>query len=119
MANSPLKMLAQKAKNRLRNVSQTIKTNDDGKITRAGLTTHEYALIATRVKIEDDPLYPKVTKLLSREPDTPRPIGELIDHEVYDNLPDAEKQRYILNLSSRFLAIKRKFCATTQPAAEK
>ena len=76
-------------------------------------------LIATRVKIEDDPLYPKVTKLLSREPDTPRPIGELIDHEVYDNLPDAEKQRYILNLSSRFLAIKRKFCATPQPAAEK
>lgn len=111
MSNSALKLLAQKAKNRLRTALSNIEKSPQ--IKRAGLTSREYAIMATRVKIEDDPIYNKVVKILSRDPDTYRPLGELIEHDIFDNLNEAEKQKYILNLSSRFKAIKQKFFASS------
>lgn len=117
MSNSALKLLAQKAKNRLKTASNNLEAMPS--IKRAGLTSREYAIIATRVKVEDDPIYNKVIKILTKDPDTYRPLGELIEHDIYDNLPESDKQKYILNLSSRFKAIKQKFNSinpTPEPA---
>lgn len=114
MAKSSLKLLAQKAKNRLKNVSNNIDQKDSAQpaIKRVGLASHEYAVIATKIKIEDDPIYNKVIKMLSKNPDTHKPLGELIETEIYNNLNETEKQKYILNLSSRYKAIKNKFMQT-------
>ena len=114
MAKSSLKLLAQKAKNRLKNVSNNIDQKDSARpaIKRVGLANHEYAVIATKIKIEDDPIYNKVIKMLSKNPDTHKPLGELIETEIYNNLNETEKQKYILNLSSRYKAIKNKFMQT-------
>lgn len=111
MAKSTLKALAQKAKNRLKNVSLNLneKTSQEEHIKRVGLASHEYAIIATKIKIEDDPIYNKVIKLLTKNPDTYKPLGELIEHDIYDKLTEPDKQRYILNLSSRYQTIKNKY----------
>ncbi|MBQ7452924.1 MAG: hypothetical protein IJS68_01505 [Clostridia bacterium] len=65
MSKSEFKILVQKAKNRLKTISQNY--NEQEKTTKsAGLSLHQYALIATNIKIEDDPLYKKVEKCLRK-----------------------------------------------------
>ena len=107
MSKSDLKLLAQRAKNRLKYVGAT-QTNQKEPNKSIALASREYAIIATRVRIEDDPLFSKVSKLLTKNPDAYNPIGELINHSEFDNLSPTEKQRYILNLSKRFNKIKEK-----------
>lgn len=112
MANSYLKELAKKAKNRLKTVGEAIEANKQAKTKTAALSNHEYAIIATRVKIEDDPLYNKVVKLLAKDPDICNPIGQLINRKEFNELSETGKQRYILNLSTRFNKIKNKLLAS-------
>ena len=113
MGNSNLKDLAKKAKDRLKTVGASIEAGKNPATKTAALSNHEYALIATRVKVEDDPLFNKVSRLLAKNPDTPRPLGELIDHKEYDLLSESGKEKYVLNLSARFLKIKNKLCSQT------
>ena len=105
MSKSNLKLLAQKAKNRLKTISQNYNEQEKS-VKSAGLSLHQYALIATNIKIEDDPLYKKVEKMLEKDPDTSSPIGELIDKKQYANLSETQKERYILSLAKRYRKIK-------------
>lgn len=107
MGNTNLKLLAQKAKNRLKTVGETLEKED--KV--MALSSQRYAIIATRVKIEDDPLFNKVNRILTKNPDCYNPLGELIDHSVFDSLSPSAQQKYILNLSERFNKIKLKLLA--------
>lgn len=44
----------------------------------------------------------RVIAMLKKDPNTTSPIGNLIDHSVYDSLSESSKSRYILNLSSDY-----------------
>lgn len=109
MGNNNLKLLAQKAKNRLKTVGQTLEKESPNKV--VALSSQRYAIIATQVKIEDDPLFNKVSRILTKNPDCYNPLGELIDHKVFDSLTESAKQKYVLNLSFRFNKIKEKLLA--------
>ena len=100
--------MALKAKNRLKNVSASLTITNEGTIKRASLREHEYACIASKIKVEDDPLYKKVEKILEKDPDTPNPLGQLIDKNVYNTLSEIGKERYILDLAKKYAKIKEK-----------
>lgn len=101
MLNNVLKLLAQKAKKRLSTAGQTISQ----KQTSACLSQTTYALVANLQDIKEDPLYEKVKKLLDSD-DILNPIAELTDHKIYDNLSQVEKERYVIDLSKRYVELK-------------
>ena len=104
MANSALKLLAQKAKKRLSTAGQTVVKNK----TTAYLSQGGYAIVASKQKIEEDPLFEKVKKLLEKE-DVFNPLAELTDYDVFNNLSSIEKEKYIIDISKRYNEIKEYF----------
>ena len=48
----------------------------------------------------------KIHTLLKDDPNAINPIEQLIDHTIYNKLPESSKQRYILQLSSEYNRIK-------------
>ena len=104
MASNTLKQLAQKAKKRLSTVGQTI----NQKQTTAYLSQTTYAIVANLQDIKEDPLYDKVKKLMARE-DVFNPIAELTDDKLFSKLSDLEKEKYIINLSKRYVELKEYF----------
>lgn len=103
---STLKELAQRAKNRLKLLS----TDDKEKpktYSEACLSARiQYAIISSQRKVEDDALYGKVKKMLLKDMDVTNPLSQIIEHEIYDNLSSAQKEKYMYNLSKRYKAIK-------------
>lgn len=100
--NNSLRALAQKAKYRLRAIS----TNEEN-VTKACLSAKmQYAIIASQKKIEDDPLYNKVKKLLEKDPDTTSPLSQLIEHNIYDKLSERDQEKYMFKLSKRYIEIR-------------
>ena len=99
------KNLAKRAKNRLQAVSETKE-----KTTSKALSVRtSYYIVAGKTKpVEEDPLYPKIKKMLESNPDIFSPIGKLIDHTVFDDLSDTEKDKYLLDLTKRYHLIKAK-----------
>lgn len=57
----------------------------------------------------DELFYKKVCEVLESSDCLLRPLAKLIDHSVYDNLNDREKQSYILKLSDRFVKMKQRY----------
>ena len=104
MANSALKMLAQKAKKRLRTTGQNINC-ETGKTKSAYLSQASYAIVASKQTIEEDPLFEKVKKLMSRD-DVFNPLAELTDYSIFNNLSSLEKEKYIMDISKRYNDIK-------------
>lgn len=97
-----LKSLAQKAKNRLRAIS-----NEDEPQKEVCLSARvQYALIVSKKRIEDDPLYNKVKKLMMKNIDNPTPLHDLIDEREFNKLDQVGKEKYIFNLSKRYREIK-------------
>lgn len=107
MSNSALKLLAQKAKKRLSTAGQSL-TKDlqkQNKSTFAYLTNGTYAIVASRQKIEDDPLFDKVRKLLEKG-NVITPLAELTNYEIFNTLSQTDKERYIIDISKRYNEIK-------------
>ncbi len=113
MANSALKMLAQKAKKRLRTAGQNITTNENEKTKSAYLSQASYAIVASKQTIEEDPLFEKVKKLMSKE-DVFNPLAELTDYAVFNKLSSVEKEKYIMDISKRYNEIKDYFLSHPQ-----
>lgn len=107
MASSALKLLAQKAKKRLSTAGQNL-TNTPEKSTTAYLSQSSYAIVANKQRIEEDPLFEKVKKLMEKE-DILNPLAELTDYEVFNNLSSLEKEKYIIDISKRYNEIKSYF----------
>lgn len=103
MQNNTLKILAQKAKKRLSSAGQKI--TKDEKISKAYLSQQDYAIVASRQNIEEDPLFEKVKKVLQKG-DVFNPLAELTDQVVFNSLSSAEKERYIIDISKRYNRIK-------------
>ena len=110
--SSSLRALAQKAKNRLKSMQSndniSIVTNTKQKeYGEACLSARlQYAIIASQKKIQDDPLYNKVKKMLIKDIDVMNPLAQLIEHNIYDNLDDIQKEKYIYKLSKRYVEIR-------------
>jgi len=99
------KNLAKKAKNRLTMASVT-----QEKTTSKALSVQTSYYISSRmIKADNDPLYSKVKKMLDATPDIVSPIGKLIEKEIYDNLSSVEKDRYLLDLTKRYIAMKKEY----------
>lgn len=105
MANSALKLLAQKAKKRLSSAGQNVTKTVNEKSTFAYLSPNTYAIVANRQRIEEDPLFDKVKKVLEKD-DIINPLAELTDYNVFNNLSQAEKEKYIIDISKRYNEIK-------------
>lgn len=105
MSNSALKLLAQKAKKRLSTAGQNLPKQTHEKSTFAYLSQGTYAIVASKQKIEEDPLFEKVKKLIEK-PDVMNPLAELTDYEVFNTLSQPEKEKYIIDISKRYIEIK-------------
>ena len=107
MANSALKLLAQKAKKRLSTAGQNLEVVPE-KNKSMYLSQAKYAIVASKQKIEEDPLFDKVRKLMERE-DVMNPLAELTDQATFKNLNALDKEKYILDISKRYNDIKSYF----------
>lgn len=101
MANSALKLLAQKAKKRLSTAGQNLSEITSEKTTFAYLSQGNYAIVASKQRLEEDPLYEKVKKLVEEE-DVENPLAQLTEKDVFDKLSSAEKERYMMDISRRY-----------------
>ncbi len=66
-------------------------------------------LTATLAGEKEDEFYLKVKRMLLEEGEVSDAIGRLTDKPYYDTLSYAEKQRYTLNLSEKYLRALEKF----------
>lgn len=108
MSNT-LRDLAQRAKNRLRAISNNTKEEkrEHGNYNQACLSAKiQYAIISSQKKITDDPLYGKIKKMLAKDLDTMNPLSQIIEHDIYDGLSNAGKEKYMFKLSKRYATIK-------------
>ena len=101
MANSALKLLAQKAKKRLSTAGQNLCEYTSAKTTFAYLSQGNYAIVASKQSLEEDPLYDKVKKIVE-DKDILNPLAKLTEKEVFSKLSDLEKERYIIDISKRY-----------------
>lgn len=111
--NTTLRELAQKAKFRLRAMSSEanpiLKYKEDKLRTygEACLSAKvQYAIIVSQKKVQDDPLYAKVKKMLMKDIDVMNPLEQIIEHHIYDELNDKQKEKYMFKLSKRYAQIK-------------
>ena len=103
---STLKTLAQKAKFRLKMVS-TDEANEEKEYQEACLNAkQQYAIIISQKRVEDDPLYNKVKKILTKDLDTMSPLSELIEKKDFNNLDNYKKEKYLFDISKRYNQIK-------------
>ena len=108
MKSSALKLLAQKAKKRLSTAGQNLVNTENEKSTISYLSQASYAIVASKQKIEEDPLFEKVKKLMEKG-DVFNPLAELTDYEVFNSLSDLDKEKYIIDISKRYNEIKSYF----------
>ena len=103
--NNTLKLLAQKAKKRLSNAGQNIFSNETDKSFSKSLSVSNYVTIATKQDIEDDPLFDKVKKLMTKD-EVFNPLAELTDYKIFNCLSQPEKEKYIIDIARRYNQIK-------------
>lgn len=103
--NTTLKQLAKRARNRLKTAGEYSCDKDKTAYLSA---SNAYIMVANIRKMEDDPLFPKVKRLLEKcESDLIiNPLSHLIDNKYYEKLTSQEKERYILNLTNKFNKMK-------------
>lgn len=57
----------------------------------------------------DEEMYKRVCDILDGDEDVMNPIGLLVDNDRYSTLDDGAKQRYILELSKKFIELKERY----------
>ena len=58
---------------------------------------------------QDDKMYKRVCAMLDSNEITINPIGQLIEREIYDQMDDAARQRYVLELSEKFRELRDRY----------
>lgn len=111
MKSSALKLLAQKAKKRLSTAGQKISKSDD-KPSFVFSKQSSYTIVANNQTIEEDPLFDKVKKLMTKE-NVYNPLGELTDYSIFNGLSQPEKEKYIMDIARRYNEIKEYFLKTS------
>mgnify|MGYP003571294353 CR=1 FL=1 len=119
---SVLKELIMSAKERLRHrdygnsnynyeskLQDKIKTNNVLRLIASKEFKRADITITTINSKDDEEFNKRVINLLTTNPNTISPLAELIDINKYKSLTDVEKQKYILNLSEKYVKIKETF----------
>ncbi len=101
---STLRTLAQRAKDRLRSLSGETDTRPQAEACLSARV--QYAIIAHEKKVEDDPLYQKVKRIIIKDADATNALGQLVDQSLFKKLSQVEKERYIYSLSKRYVKIR-------------
>ncbi|MBQ7227145.1 MAG: hypothetical protein IJX05_01945 [Clostridia bacterium] len=90
-------------------------TADSSKLNIASdLRKKEYEIV-NKVALGDDfaqkeeRMYGRVKEILMRDENVTNPIGQLVDKEEYEQLDEANKQRYILELSAKFRELRERY----------
>ena len=110
---SSLRALAQRAKYRLRAISVENKNEEDissdtKSYSEACLSAKiQYAIIASQKRVQDDPLYNKVKRILLKDIDVINPLAQIIEHDIYDKLDEPQKEKYMYKLSKRYVEIRK------------
>lgn len=110
MASSALKLLAQKAKKRLSTAGQNISESTTTKTTFAYLSQGNYAIVASKQRLEEDPLYDKVKKLLEKD-DIQNPLAQLTDKSEFECLDEPQRERYMMDIAKRYNKLKEYFAS--------
>ncbi|MCH5157581.1 MAG: hypothetical protein J1F33_00140 [Clostridiales bacterium] len=63
----------------------------------------------TEATVLEEKLYRRVCEILDSDETAINPIGQLIDGEVYSSLDAAGKQRYVLELSTKFRELRERY----------
>lgn len=104
MKSSALKLLAQKAKKRLSTAGQNF-TKSEEKQQVVTVSNPSYLTVASNSLIEEDPLFEKVKKLMTKE-NIFNPLSELTDYTIFNELTQPEKEKYIMDIARRYNEIK-------------
>lgn len=102
--NNSLKLLAKEARERLKTAGEYA-----GKPTTSYLSaSSSYMVVANIRKIEDDPLFAKVKRVLERSRDeiVANPISYVVDKKLLLTMNYDERERYLLKISKKFNEIK-------------
>ncbi|MCL2062235.1 MAG: hypothetical protein FWH03_06405 [Firmicutes bacterium] len=59
--------------------------------------------------VRDEALYQKVCSILDEDELVSNPIGRLMEREVFESLDEGNRQKYILDLSKKFCALKERY----------
>ncbi|MBQ8468857.1 MAG: hypothetical protein IJ542_03820 [Clostridia bacterium] len=104
--NETLKLLAKRARERLKTAGEISQKPQKQAYLSAGTT---YMVVANMKQIEDDPMFAKVKKVLEREKEEIilNPIAYVIDKKLISTLSRQEREKYILKTTKRFNEIKR------------
>lgn len=78
-------------------------------IQQAKLDRDVKKMINSSQALKDEIFYSRVREVLDKDEYTINPIGQLVDHEVYDSLDEENKQRYILELSKKFREMRDRY----------
>lgn len=104
--STTLKQLAKRARNRLKTAGEY--TNSTSDKTAYLTASTSYMVVASIRKMEDDPLFYKVKKLLEKSESEVvlNPISQIMDNKYFASLNANEKERYILKLTKKYNSIK-------------
>lgn len=89
--------LVQKAKKKL-----TRKTEEEEAKVAPSLLKPDYQFVKSKRVEEDKAFAKRVKEMLTKDPGTYTPIGNLMDKEYFASLNDDQKARYVLTLSKRY-----------------
>ncbi len=90
-------------------------TADSSKLNLASSVRKREYEIVNKVAMGDDfaekeeKLYVKVREILDRDENVMNPIGQLVDRTVFDKLDEANRQRYILELSAIIRELRERY----------
>ncbi len=103
--NTTLKQLAKRARNRLKTAGEYSVDKDKTAYLSA---TSSYIMVANIRKIEDDPLFGKIKKILEKSQTelVINPLSHIIDNRYFSSLNSEDKEKYILKLTKKFNTIK-------------
>ncbi|MGN0813095.1 MAG: hypothetical protein ACI4MQ_06285 [Candidatus Coproplasma sp.] len=114
-----LKVLARKAKQRLasgfwqqckQDVDLKTKEAEQSGLNAGKVKCHLYGKVKDTIRGQkEDEFYLKVKKLLDEYGEVSDAIGRLTDKEYFDTLSYSEKQRYTMELSTRYLEALEKY----------
>ncbi len=114
-----LKVLARKAKQRLssgfwqqckQDVDLKTKRAEESGLNAGKVKSHLYGKVKDSIRGQkEDEFYLKVKKLLDEYGEVSDAIGRLTDKEYFDTLSYSEKQRYTMELSTKYLEALEKY----------
>ena len=121
MENKSLKNYAKEAKMRLKrgfwqNYKETLETKietcSESEVEKSKVQEYYQSKVAESirgVKQEDEEFYKKVKKLLDECGEVSDALGRLTDKDYFDTLSYEQKQRYSLDLSSKYVLAKQRY----------